>query len=75
VITGNSRNRLKNRLSALVEFPQYCLYDSARLVEVIREAGFNASVRRAFDSDIDDIRVIELQSRTEDAVIVEGRKL
>jgi SAM-dependent methyltransferase len=75
VITGNSRSCIKNRLSALIEFPQYCFYDSARLIEVIKKAGFAASLRQAFDSDIDDINTIELQGCTEHAVIVEGRKV
>lgn len=74
VITGNSRSRLKNRLSALIEFPQYCLYDSKRLHEIMTDAGFMTEEKKAFESEIDDIRIIELEGRTENAVIMEGRK-
>jgi SAM-dependent methyltransferase len=74
VITGNSRSRLKNRLSALIEFPQYCLYDRPRLHEIMTEAGFVTAERSAFESDISDIGIIEMPGRTENAVIMEGRK-
>lgn len=74
VITGNSRSRLKNRVSALIEFPQYCLYDSKRLYEIMTEAGFKTTEKKGFESEIVDIRNIELEGRTENAVIMEGRK-
>jgi SAM-dependent methyltransferase len=74
VITRESRSRLKNRLSALIEFPQYCLYDSKRLYEIMTDAGFVTEEKKPFESDIDDIKIIEQRGRTENAVIMEGRK-
>ena len=50
------------------------MYDSPRLLEILNEIGFEAANRAAFVSDIDDIRLVELKERTENAVIVEGRK-
>jgi hypothetical protein len=50
------------------------MYDNPRLLEILNEAGFQAASRAAFDSDIDDIRLVESEERTENAVIVEGRK-
>ena len=50
------------------------MYDNSRLTEILNEIGFEASVRDAFDSDIEDIRLVELEGRTNNAVIVEGRK-
>ena len=50
------------------------MYDNSRLVTILNDIGFQASDRAAFDSDIEDIRLIELEGRTENAVIVEGRK-
>jgi SAM-dependent methyltransferase len=67
-------NSLKNRLATFTQFPHRCMYDSSRLLEILSETGFEASSRDAFDSDISDIRLVELDERTTHAVIVEGRK-
>jgi SAM-dependent methyltransferase len=74
VLYGNSKSALKNRLSPLMQFPHKCMYDTPRLLGILKETGFKAASRAAFDSDISDIRLIELEGRTQDAVIVEGRK-
>jgi hypothetical protein len=50
------------------------MYDTPTLISILREIGFNAVSRRSFDSDIPDIEDVELKSRTENAVIAEGRK-
>jgi hypothetical protein len=50
------------------------MYDNERLVAILNEVGFDASPRDAFDSDIIEIRSVELVNRTKIAVIVEGRK-
>ncbi len=71
--TGN--NTLKKRLSPFLQFPHKCMYDNSRLIEILNELGFEASTRAAFDSDIEDIRLVELENRTTDnVVLVEGRK-
>lgn len=74
VLYGNSNNTIKKRLSPFFQFPHKCMYDNSRLVEILNEIGFEVSNRVAFDSDIEDIRFVELEGRTENAVIVEGRK-
>jgi len=68
-------SKFKNRLAPFVQFPHKCMYDAQRLEEILNELDFNASNRSALDSDIEDIRLVELSDRTENAVIVEGRKL
>ena len=74
VLHGRTRSRLKNRLAPFVQFPHKCMYDGPRLLQILDEIGFEASARAAFESDIDDIRQVESADRTNDAVIVEGRK-
>lgn len=74
VLYGNSSIGLKKKLSPFFEFPHKCMYDNARLPIILNDIGFKASTRIAFDSDIADIRLIEMEDRTENAVIVEGRK-
>jgi ubiquinone/menaquinone biosynthesis C-methylase UbiE len=75
VLSGRSNNRFKSFLSPFLEFPHKCMYDNSRLVEILNNIGFKASIRVAFDSNIDDVDQVELESRTKNAVIVEGYKL
>lgn len=75
VLYGNSKSSFKNRLSPLIHFPHKCMYDTPRLLEVLSDVGFEAKSREPFDSDISDVRLVELEGRTENAVIVEGRKV
>jgi hypothetical protein len=74
VLYRNSNSSVKNRLAPFYQFPHKCMYDNPRLVEILNETGFEASTRAAFDSGIDDIRSVELEERTVNAVIVEGCK-
>lgn len=74
VLYGNGANVLKNRIAPLIQFPHKCMYDSPRLLKILDEIGFDAKSRAPFDSDITHIRLVELQGRTDNAVIVEGRK-
>lgn len=66
---------LKTFLAPYVRFPHRCMYDPKSLVETLREIGFQAELRKPFDSGIDGIAAIEDEDRTVDAVIAEGRKL
>ena len=71
----NCNNRFKKLLSLFFSLPYHnCMYDNSRLVTILGDIGFQVSDRAAFDSDIEEIRLIELKERTENAVIVEGRK-
>jgi len=74
VLYGDRDNLLKKQLAAFFQFPHKCMYDGSSLLSILNETGFDASARAAFDSDIGDIRLLELDGRTEKAVIVEGRK-
>jgi len=74
VLFRNSSNALKNCLSPFIQFPHKCMYDSPRLLGILSEIGFDAANRAAFESEISNIQAIELKERTENAVIVEGRK-
>ncbi len=74
VLYGNSNNSFKRRLLPFLQYPHKCMYDNSRLIEILDEMGFDAVSKVAFDSDIEEIRQVELESRTEHAVIVEGRK-
>ena len=74
VLYGNCNNAVKKRLSPFFQFPHKCMYDNPRLLEILNEIGFDASTRIAFDSDIEEIRLVELEERTKNSVIVEGRK-
>jgi hypothetical protein len=74
VLYGDGRKGLKGRLAPLFHFPHQCMYDEPRLAEILGEIGFDASPREAFDSDIEGIDQVELPERTENSVILEGRK-
>lgn len=74
VLYENGNSKLKNRLSPFFQYPHKCMYNTSRLIKILNEIGFQASSRASFESDIDDIRSVELANRTEGAVIVEGRK-
>lgn len=63
----------RKKLAPFLRSPHKCMYD-ASLVDIIRQIGFDASCRKPFESDIPDIRMIEVSERTYDVVIVEGRK-
>lgn len=65
---------LKSRLAPFIQYPHKCMYDTPALKRILAELGFEARERNPFDSDIDNIESIELESRTRDAVIVEGVK-
>ena len=74
VLYGGSSNTFKKKQSPFFQFPHKCMYDNPRLIEILNEIGFDASVKVAFDSTIEEIQQIELEDRTENVVIVEGRK-
>jgi predicted SAM-dependent methyltransferase len=75
VLYGHSDNKLKNKLLPFIQFPHKCMYDASRLVEILNDIGFKCQRKGAFESDIEDIRQIELDLRTRTSLIVEGFKL
>jgi SAM-dependent methyltransferase len=74
VLYGQSNNLLKTVLIPHIQFPHKCMYDTSSLLSVLSDVGFQASSRKPYESEIVDIDKIEIKGRTDDAVIVEGRK-
>jgi predicted SAM-dependent methyltransferase len=75
VLYRRSRSPIRTKLGPFLQSPHKCMYDEGNLLTVLRELGFMAEGKKPFDSNIADILQLELASRTEHAVIVEGRKL
>ena len=67
-------SRWKSRLAPFVQYPHKCMYDTPSLVRCLSSAGFDANGCDPFDSAIEGIADIEMESRTNEAVIVEGVK-
>jgi SAM-dependent methyltransferase len=74
VLYGPGAVGIRKLLVPLVQFPHKCMYDTATMTRLLQSSGFEARPCAAFDSAIDDIRAIEIEDRTDDAVIVEGIK-
>lgn len=74
VLYGHNKNPVKNRLSRFIKFPHKCMYDSPALLTILHDIGFEVRKRMPFDSEIEDIKLIELEERTKNAVIAEGNK-
>lgn len=68
-------NFLKRKLAPFIVFPHKCMYDNESLIRRMSSIGFKSSKKEPFDSDIFDIKNVELPERTEKAVIVEGKKI
>jgi predicted SAM-dependent methyltransferase len=67
-------NPVKNKLAPYVQSPHKCMYDSETLVRILTELGFSVRNRRLFESDIEDIKAVEIERKINKQVIVEGRK-
>ncbi len=74
VLYTKKNNFIKNKLAPFIQFPHKCMYDTTSLVDILNNIGFEANSRTSLDSDISDIEGIELEDRTINAVIVEGKK-
>lgn len=66
---------IKQKLAPFIRFPHKCMYDTPALLRVMSEIGFDVASKQAFESDIEDVKAIERSNRTDEAVIVEGRKV
>ena len=66
---------LKQKLAPFIRFPHKCMYDTPTLLRIMSEIGFEVASKHAFESEIDDVRLIEHSDRTDEAVIVEGKKI
>ncbi len=65
---------LKRFFADQIAFPHKCMYDTQTMLARLSEIGFQAESRAVFESEIDDIKVIESEERTKDTVIVEGKR-
>lgn len=67
---------LKNILWPSQQIPHLhkCMYDQKSLIAIMDTLGFEVQPQSAFDSAIKDIRLIELESRCKNALIIEGKK-
>ena len=65
---------VKRKLAPLIQYPHRCMYDGPTLLSIIGSVGFVAAPKGAFESRLPDIELLELEERTENAVIVEGEK-
>lgn len=74
VLYPTQQHLLRRALLPFTFFPHKCMYDKETLLRVLREIGFVVYPKNGFESDIEDIRNIEAVDRTENSVIVEGRK-
>jgi SAM-dependent methyltransferase len=75
VLYEPKKGLVKNLLIPWMQFPHRCMYDNDALLATLTSVGFTAEIREPFSGNIPDLAAIELASRTENAVIVEGRKL
>ena len=71
---SESNNVIKEKLAFLVGVSHKCMYDKKSILMILKEIGFDAFIKCPFDSNIEDIKVIEIEERTRNSVIVEGTK-
>lgn len=68
------KSLLKRLIWPYIGFPHQCMYDTESLIRIMKLAGFEVTSEAYADSQISDIRAIEIEERTVDAVVVEGHK-
>ena len=69
---GTDGGLIRKSVTPWLSFPHKCMYDAKTLIKVMKDIGFQVEKREAFDSDVENIEKIEIESRTLQAVIVEG---
>ncbi len=74
VLYSNPKNSFKNLLALYTQYPHKCMYDGPTLVKIMNDIGFLTECRKSFNSNIPDIKNIELKQRSINALIVEGIK-
>ena len=74
VLYPSSESFIRKILMPFISFPHKCMYDTPTLVGNLNSIGFKAEGKKGFNSLITDIKNIEIPSRTENSVIVEGIK-
>lgn len=74
VLYKSNDNLLNNVLIYFISFPHKCMYDALTLLTILKNIGFLPELKKAFDSEIEDIAMIELEERSKNAVIIEGIK-
>ncbi len=74
VLYPSSESFIRKILMPFISFPHKCMYATPSLINTLKSIGFKAEEKRGFDSLITDIKNIEISTRTENSVIVEGIK-
>jgi ubiquinone/menaquinone biosynthesis C-methylase UbiE len=66
-------NYFKKKLAPFFRHPHKCMYDLDSLLRVLSEIGLEIKIKSPFESQIEDIYLIEKSERTKEAIIVEGK--
>jgi len=74
VLYFKSNNTFKTLMMPFIQYPHKCWYDNKALLDLLNELGFESKVMGPFESQISDIKSIELNDRTLNSVIIEGVK-
>ncbi len=74
VLYPESKNFINKIFIPFISSPHKCMYDTQTLIDILESIGFKAMEKKGFDSLITDIKSIELPTRIESSVIVEGIK-
>lgn len=64
----------KQKVAPFIRSPHKCMYDDSCLRRIMSDMGFLVTSKSPFESSIEDISIIEKESRTKESVIVEGVK-
>ena len=75
VLNKKHKSFFKTLFEKFFSFPHRCMYDKKTLLRIFTEIGFDASIKDSFESNITDIKEIEIASRTNNDAIIEGIKL
>lgn len=51
---------LKQKLAPFIRFPHKCMYDTPTLLRVMSDIGFEVASKQGFESEIDDVEIVEL---------------
>jgi predicted SAM-dependent methyltransferase len=75
VLDLHSKNKLMNIITKHFSYPHRCMYNSVDLSKLLRGIGFEVKSKKVFESQIQDIKSIELLERcSSNEVILEAYK-
>ena len=71
VLQKDNHNKL---YSAFFSYPHKCMYDTKSLKRIMNEIGFITSSKNYLESEIKDIKEIEVKDRCIGSIVIEGKK-